>query len=330
MRKILTIGGGTGSHVLLSGLKKFVHEGRGIELSAIVTVADDGGSTGRLRDAYGYLPVGDFRMALCALAHDEGQELLLRDLFQYRFNKGDVKGHNFGNLFLTALTDMLGSEEAALAAAGKLLRADGEVIPVSGEQVVLCAEFEDGTTLCGEHVLDDLGSLDINHGRILRVFTEEESHASRFAIDAILAADVIVLGPGDLYTSTIANLVVGGVGDALCRSSAKIVVLPSLMTKAGQTDGMGSREWTEELEKYIGRPADVVIVNSSTLPKDLLENYATEKEFPIVDNFGDDARVIRADILAPIASKKNNSDTVKRSLLRHDPAKTAEIIRSLA
>ena len=154
-QNVVVIGGGTGTHVVLRGLKKFKNL---LNISAVVTMADSGGSTGRLRDEFGYLPVGDVRMALTALARDVDQhEELLRELFLYRFDKGEgLSGHNFGNLLLVALTDILGSEEEAIKSAAKVLRVQGQVVPVTNEKVDLVALYDDGVEVIGEHKIDQV------------------------------------------------------------------------------------------------------------------------------------------------------------------------------
>ncbi len=325
---IVTIGGGTGTHMLLSGLKKYVPE---IELSAIVSVADDGGSTGRLRDVFGYLPVGDFRMALAALSSDTHTEALLRDLFQYRFAKGEgLVGHSFGNLLLVALTDMLGSEEQALLAAGKLLHAHGTVIPVSGEKLHLLAEYDSGHIVRGESLIDVNHDENMRKARIVKTWVEPEVPASRFAKETIHNADYILLGPGDLYTSTIANLVVPGIKEAFGTSSAKIILLGSLMTKRAQTNGMHSVDFQHEIERYIGRPVDYVLLNSALLPSNIVELYATEGEYPVKDTHPKNNEcIVRSDLLQKTKIQNVIGDEVRRSLIRHDSHKTAAAIMEI-
>lgn len=325
--RIVTIGGGTGTHMLLSGLKAYVPE---VELSAIVTVADDGGSTGRLRDAFGYLPVGDFRMALTALAADTTSEALLRDLFQYRFTKGEgLEGHNFGNLLITALADILGSEEQALAAAGKLLHACGSVIPVAGEKLQLHAEYEDGTVVRGESLIDSNALKLAPNARIQKVWVEPEVHASRFAREAIHEATHIILGPGDLYTSTIANLVVPGIREGIQNADGKIIVIASMMRKAGQTGHMTLSAQIAELERYVGRPADIILLNSAVFPEEILEVYAKENEHPFHDDLPRGKHIKRSDLLLHERTHVLAGDKLRRSLLRHDPHKVAEAIMSV-
>lgn len=322
--RIVTIGGGTGTHMLLSGLKAYVPE---VELSAIVTVADSGGSTGRLRDAFGFLPVGDSRMALTALAANSDSESLLRDLFQYRFNRGEgLLGHNFGNLLLTALTDILGSEEQALMAAGKLLNACGSVIPVAGEKLNLLAQYDNGVVAEGEAIIDANGLNLTPHTKIERVWIEPQVPASRFAREAIHEASYIILGPGDLYTSTIANLVVPGIKEALELSDAKIIVIPSLMTKAAQTAKMTLKAQLDELERYSGRKADIILMNSVPFPEAMLKLYEAEHEFPFRDDLPHAKHIVRKDLLQRELVKKEAGDVLRRSLLRHDPHKVAAAI----
>jgi uncharacterized cofD-like protein len=322
LKSIVVIGGGTGTHTVLQGLKRYK---RKTDLTAIVTMADSGGSTGRLRDEFGYLPVGDVRMALAALASDgDAHDELIRKLFLYRFDKGEgISGHNFGNLFLVALTDLLGSEEEAILAAAKVLRVRGQVIPVTTEHVQLVATYEDGKTITGEHDID--APLKERNGyRIVELKVMPAATINPRAEDAILNADLIVLGPGDLYTSILANCVVDGVAAAIRRSQAPVVYISNLMTKAGQTQNMGVQEHVDELTRYLDRSADVIIANDSSLPEELLERYADEEEYPVLLNCtGSDCRLIVGDFLAKEAVVTAKGDILKRSLIRHDPRKLA-------
>jgi uncharacterized cofD-like protein len=321
-KNVVIIGGGTGTHTVLRGLKRYQKQ---VHLSAVVTMADSGGSTGRLRDEFGYLPVGDVRMALAALASDIDQhEELLRELCLYRFDKGNgLSGHNFGNLLLVALTDILGSEEAAIRAAGKVLRVQGRVIPVTTEKVHLVAEYSDGEVVTGEHDIDEPHP-ERQHHSISSVSISPAATISERAEDALLQADLIVLGPGDLYTSVLANIVVDGVPEAIRNSSAKIVYVSNLMTKLGQTTGMGVAEHVAELKKYIGRSPDSVLVNTTAFSPELVEKYAADNEFPVEFNLeSNGCRVIPADLLATEAVQTASGDTLKRSLIRHDSRKLA-------
>lgn len=327
-KSIAVIGGGTGTHTVLRGLKHYQDQ---VNLSAIVTMADSGGSTGRLRDEFGYLPVGDVRMALAALASEvDEQEELLRELFLYRFNRGNgLSGHNFGNLLLVALTDILGSEEKAIEAAARVLRVQGTVIPVTTQKVDLVARYEDGVTVIGEHAIDE-PTTDRFATRIKELSVTPSATIGKRAKEVLLEADLIVLGPGDLYTSVLANCVVDGVSEALCRSSAKVVYVCNLMTKAGQTTGMGVAEHVAEITRYTGRVPDYILVNTGTFPADLLSKYALDFEYPVVFNYeANDSRVIPADMLAGEVVATASGDLLKRSLIRHDSQKLASKLMAI-
>ncbi|MCA9362887.1 YvcK family protein [Candidatus Kaiserbacteria bacterium] len=327
-RKVVVIGGGTGTHTVLKGLKKFKNL---LDISAIVTMADSGGSTGRLRDEFGYLPVGDVRMALTALAQDTyTHEELLRELFLYRFDKGKgLSGHNFGNLLLVALTDILGSEEKAIRATSELLRVQGKVLPVTNEKVHLVAEYDDGSKTVGEHEIDDV-AVGQESRRIIKLSVTPEAKINDSAKQAILGADLVVLGPGDLYTSVLANCVVGGVVEALRATSAKLAYVSNLMTRFGQTDGMTVAEHVEVLAEYIGCYPNVVLVNSMELPGDLAKRYAGDKEYPVeLGNITGKFKLIQKDLLAREEVETVKGDTLRRSLIRHDSDKLAKEIINL-
>jgi len=265
-------------------------------------------------------------MALTALASDIDQhEELVRELFLHRFAKGTgLNGHNVGNLLLVALTDILGSEEAAIATAGKLLRVQGRVLPVSTNHTDLIATYSDGVTITGEHQIDEPSADRLDH-QITNLAVNPGVHATDHACAAIGAADLVVLGPGDLYTSVLANVVVPGIETALRDTTARLVYVSNLMTKQGQTSGMGVAEHLEQVTKYIGRAPDVLLVNVTRLPPELLSTYAADQEFPVVFNYeADTTRVIPADLLASETIATKAGDTLKRSLIRHDPDKIAQ------
>ena len=328
MKKTITvIGGGTGTFALLSGLKQYRKR---VDVTAVVTMADSGGSTGVLRDEFGCLPVGDVRMSLVALARESGEhDALLRELFLHRFAKGEgLNGHSFGNLFLVALTDILGSEEAAISAAARVLQVQGSVVPVTTEKVDLVAQYDDGTEILGEHYIDE--PLHKDDKKIVNLYTAPSASVNPRAEDAILNADVIVLGPGDLYTSVLANCAVDGVSDAIRRAGARVVYISSLMTKVGQTSGMGTQEQLAAIAKYIGREPDVMLSNTAPLPDDLLARYAAEDEYPVVVNCdGNGCQVVKDDFLATEAVQTASGDVLKRSLIRHDARKIAGAIIDL-
>lgn len=320
MTKIVTIGGGTGTFVVLSGLRRLPD----VSLSAIVTSADDGGSTGRLRDAYGFLPAGDARQALVALAEDGN---VLRDLFAYRFDKSEVAGHNLGNLFLTALTDLLGSDAAALEEASRILRVCGTVIPATDAPATLTATLADGTVIKHEHAIDERvgGRAPIRDLALLQPI--EMNAAARTALEE---ADLIIIGPGDLYTSSIAALLPSGMKEAIAGAKARLIYISNLFTKTGQTEDYTVRDHVAEIARYAGREPDVIFLNQGGLTPEVLANYAGEGEYPPLDDFVvSDARVRRVPLVSVYEVPAVPGDPLPRSLVRHDPAKLAAAIATL-
>lgn len=317
-QKVVVLGGGTGTFTVLSGLKH--HD---VDLTAIVSIADDGGSTGRLRDELGVLPPGDIRQSLAALA--EGDEVMRR-LMNFRFSDGGLKGHNFGNLLLSALQQLYGSPESAIKMAHKILRVKGRVIPVSAQASTLYAELEDNTVVEGEHAIDLPVS---KRSPIRRCFLDPQVLSNPDAEDAIRDADAIVLGPGDLHTSLIPVLLVGDIVKAMAESKAKIIFVLNLVSKKAQTDGYSAKDFLRCLSQYLS-PAIVrtVIVNNQEIPKALLERYTEVGEHPIEDDFdgSEDFQVLRAGILSGSVAMQVKGDQLKRSLLRHDSEKLAKVI----
>ncbi len=317
-KNIVVIGGGTGSFVVLSGLKNY-----DCNLSAIVTMADEGGSTGKLRDEMGVLPPGDVRQCLVALSD---ADTTLRKLFLYRFNEGSLKGHNFGNIFLAALEKITGDFKKGLLEAQKVLSIKGKVIPVTTQKTRLFAKLEDGQIIKGEDNID----VPKHDGRlkIINAYLIPKAKANKDAIDAIKKADIIVLGPGDLYTSLVPNLLVRGINNAIKKSKAKKVFVCSLMTKFGQTNGFKSKDFVNIVEEYLGKNVlDYVLVNTKNPSRKLLEAYKKEKEFLVEDSLNENKyKIIRADLLKSGTVKKTKSDVIRRSLIRHDPKKLAKAI----
>lgn len=324
---IVVIGGGTGTYTVLSGLKRQTPRP---SLTAIVSMADSGGSTGRLRDEFGYLPVGDVRQALAALADEHQDERLLRALFMHRFaTDGELSGHNVGNLLLMALTDLLGSEEEAVAAASRILRVGGTVLPVTADDAHLCAQYADGTVRTSESEIDEPPAHHDGTQRITNVWLQPAAVVTESARAAIEQADAIVLGPGDLYTSTVAALCVAGVPEAIQQSRGALWYVPNLMAKDGQTNGYTARDHLTEVERYAGRQADRVLMNATAPAAEKLPEYAAEHGHPVVDDFGDDTRVLRRDLMAGGVGTQQTADVVPRSFIRHDPDKLARAINEI-
>jgi len=320
-KKVVTIGGGTGHFTVLSGLKKY-----NIDISAIVSMADDGGSTGILRNELGVLPPGDIRQCLVALS--EAPEVM-RDLFLYRFGIGSLTGHNFGNLFLSAMQKVTNRFEDAVALTGRILNIKGRVIPVTVEPMTLMAEYGTGKILKGE---DKIAKY--KKDKIKKIFLEKEVHTSFEAVQAILEADLIVLSPGDLYTSLLPNLLALGMSEALRRTNAKIAYVVNLMSKRGETDGFGAFDFLSEVEKYLGvNVIDYVLVNTSMPNDEMVDLYKEEGEFfinPDLDKLGKTRyKIVAGDLLNQIVFEKNPADKLKRSILRHDSDKLARMLLNL-
>lgn len=327
---VVVIGGGTGIYPVLQGLKQHHHD---VSITAIISMADSGGSTGRLRDEFGQLPVGDVRMALTALASDlDSHDNLLRELFLHRFSRGNgLNGHNFGNLLIVALTEILGSEAEAVKAAARILRIRGRVLPVTADQVHLVAEYDDGVVATGEHDIDEPGDDRLGH-RITNFYTEPKGTIAPDAKAAIENADLILLGPGDLYSSLLADCVIDGVSDAICSSKGKFAFAANLMTRPGQTDGLSATDHVREVEKYVGQLPDVVIINTGEVPEHLLKRYAEMNQFPVTDDSAaleSETMVVREDLLAREEVVKRAGDVLTRSLVRGDSEKLARLILSL-
>lgn len=323
---IVCLGGGTGTFVVLRGLKMYP-----CSLTAIVAMSDSGGSNKRLRDEFGLLPTSDIRQCLVALSDENGGSGLLRELFMYRFEKGEgISGMTFGNLFMAALADILGSQKDAIKQSGKVLRIKGTVLPVSLTDTNLVATYENGTKLTEEHLIDEPphdGKI-----KITSVALEPKAEATKEAVDAILKADIVVLGPGDLYTSLIPNLLVSGIPEALQKTKAKIVYVLNLMTKYGQTYGYTAHDHVAQVEKYVGRRVEYVLVNTAQMPESALELYAKSHEQPIIDDLTDTQgyKVVRKNLASEKIVIKSKSDALVRSLIRHDSDKLAQAITSLA
>ncbi|MFC1711469.1 uridine diphosphate-N-acetylglucosamine-binding protein YvcK [Patescibacteria group bacterium] len=319
---IVVIGGGTGSFVVLAGLKKYP-----LNLTAIVSVTDSGGSTGRLRTEFGFLPVGDMRQCLAALAQEDS---FIRKLLLYRFSKGKgLKGHNLGNLILTALTEISGSEAKALEIASNTFFLKGKILPITTDNIQLKAEYENGKVLNGEHEIDEpkhKGGLLIS-----KLSCGPKSKIYLPVKKAILDANYIILGPGDLYTSILPNLVVGKVKTVLKQTRAKLIYIVNLMTRYSQTPGFTAKDHVDEVEKYLGRKIDYVLINNKKIPEKIIKLYKKEKGYPVRDDLSVSLKykIIRKNFLKSEMIRKPEADVLQRSYLRHDSEKLARSIISL-
>ena len=314
MKKIVVIGGGTGVFTVLTGLKNYP-----FHLSAIVTTADDGGSSGVLREEFGILPPGDIRRVLVALSSNSP---VLANLFNYRFEDGTgLKGHSFGNLFLTALERITGDFNQAVKEASKILGIKGKVIPVSLDYTRLFARLENDFLVVGESNIDvpkHDGSLFIEE-----VFLNPKPKANKEAIKAIKEADIIIAGPGDLYTSIIPNFLVKGIKEAIKKSRAKKVYICNTMTKYGETNKFTAEDFFATLEKYLGKGViDYFLVNTEKPKNCYLGEYNKEK-----------AELVKYDkkILSSWKKPKVIFARLLRQgpLLRHDSKKLAKVISNI-
>ena len=309
--KIAAIGGGTGLSTMLKGIKAYTDD-----ITAVVTAADDGGGSGTLRQDLGILPPGDIRNCLVALAETEP---VMTELFQHRFREGSLAGQTFGNLFLAAMYGISDGVEEALQKVGGILRVTGKVLPVTGENVNISALLENGEEILGE---SNIGSA-IAHkkSRILSVsMIPANAPPLPAVIESLEQADIIILGPGSLYTSIVPNIIVGGVAEAISASGAMKVYVCNIMSQPGETDGMTAYEHAAAVCRHAkGRIMDFCIVNGQEIPNTLLEKYIDDGSVPV-------------EIGSPVAELdgvefiQDSLVSIKDGLLRHDYDRLAEII----
>ncbi|MCU9599949.1 gluconeogenesis factor YvcK family protein [Pallidibacillus thermolactis] len=309
--RIVIIGGGTGLPVLLRGIKKYP-----VDITAIVTVADDGGSSGRLREDLSIPPPGDVRNVLAALSEVEP---LIEELFQHRFDaKGDLSGHSLGNLMLAAMTNITGNFAHAIHEMSRVLNVKGRVLPSANQSVVLHAEMEDGHIVHGESMIPKYGK------RIKRVFiTPEDVLPLPETLQAINDADLIVIGPGSLYTSILPNLIVPQIAEAVTRANAKKVYICNLMTQKGETYGFTASDHVQAIYDHIEpRSIQKVIVNNGPIPTDAEIRYKGELATPVVVD-KKELNSLGVEVIAESIVKMEDG------VLRHDTNKLAKLIYDL-
>lgn len=321
MKNVVIIGGGTGTFTLLNGLKHYK-----LNNDVIVSTADDGGSTGLLRKALGVVPPGDIRQCLLGLSNADKE---LKEIFSYRFESGQFKGHTVGNIILASLEKITGSVEKAITVASKMLDVRGAVVPVSLKPALLSALLSNGKKIVGEHIIDSPRS-EVYIKKLLL----SPVKVNPKAIQLIAKADLIIFGPGDLYTSTLPNLLVKGVKEAILKSKAKKILITNIMTKNGQTDGFAASDFLKVIQEYVGKKAvDLVLVNSQKPDKNTLELYKEEKAKIVEADIENIKKLGAQVVLKPLISKrtfkKSKSDKLSRSIVRHDSKKTAKIIWDL-
>ncbi len=320
MKKITVIGGGTGTFVVLSGLKDYP-----FDLSVVVNMMDSGGSTGRLRDQLGVLPPGDLRQCLVALS---GASLLWRKLFLYRFEAGDLKSHNFGNIFLSALEKVSKNYNEAIKTASFILQTKGKVIPVTFDKVHLVAKYFGGKILKGESKIDENKN---PRAKISEIYLEPSANANKEALKVLKKSDYIIIGPGDLYTSIVPVLLTTKIKDEIKKSKAKIIYIVNLMTKLGQTYNYKISDYLIELEKYLGRKPDILLINNGKIPKNIIKWYKKHEEEVVVDDLNDNfpGKIIKENLLSSKIFEKVASDRLSRSVLRHSSKKLAKLINKI-
>lgn len=307
---VTVLGGGTGLSSLLRGIKQITGN-----CTAVVATTDDGGSSGRLREEFGIIPPGDLRNCITALADTEP---LMAKLMQYRFDEGtSLGGHSFGNLFIAAMADVAGDMENGLNATNKVLKVRGSVMPATIESVTLAAQMEDGSFVRGETSITDAGK------KIERLLLEPESPAAtKSAVKAIMCADMLIVGPGSLYTSIITNLLIPEIKEAVLKSKAVKVYICNIMTQPGETDGYSAYDHVEAIYDHVGEYFfDFIVVNKQKVSEDLLEKYEQQGAFPVQNNNGMIMAMGASVIEANLISEEN--------LVRHEPVRLAQTLIAL-
>jgi uncharacterized cofD-like protein len=314
--RIVAIGGGTGLSTILHGLKRYAHPQRDVDITAVVTVTDDGGSSGRLRREFDVLPPGDIRNCMVALSEDEA---LLSKLFQYRFTDGrGLKGHTFGNLFLTALTNLTGDFSRAVKLSSEVLASLGRIYPSTAANVMLEAELENGRVIAGETRISK------SRSRIKRIRTRPRvCKPLPETLEAIEQADLITFGPGSLFTSVVPNVLVRGIPEAIRRSHALRAYFVNLMWQPGETIGFLASDHVAAINRHAGLNLfDVVVVNTRSISARQRRKYAAEQAQSVVNDINRlvdmGLQVMAADLLG------------EGEIVRHDPRATAEVAMELA
>jgi uncharacterized cofD-like protein len=313
--RVVVIGGGSGASVLLRGLKR-----RTAAITAIVTMFDSGGSTGLLRKEFDLPALGDLRQCLVALADEQGSSDPIRSAVEFRFSReSSLNGHNVGNLMLAALT-LDGDVEAAIDEMSRMLNTRGRVVPVTLQKADLCAELEDGTVVRTESAIDLRG---VSNPGIKRVFLDRQAEANPRAVTAVLEADAVVLGPGDLYTSIVPNLLAHGITEAIRKTPARIIYVCNLMTKRGETDEFRASDFAAQITRYLdGRKPDWVVVNTEPISAAAQRLYAAEGAHQV--------EVDRTDLDRFALNVYAGALAAEETTLRHDPDILAAAVLRLA
>ena len=321
-KNIVTIGGGTGSYTVLYGLKNLPD----VSLSAIVSMADDGGSTGVLMDELGVLPAGDVRQCLVALSEHSD---IVRELMNYRFDEGTLSGHSFGNIFLAALEKTTGDFVKGVEIASEILKVRGRVIPATNNKAELAILLSDETLIEGENKINHSEIQDIG---IKKIFYKNDVELNDHAKHALTDADYIILGPGNYYCSLVPNLIVNGFKEAISKSKGKIIFPVNLTNKHGHTKNWKVSNYVKDIESYLGKPLDIILVNSEAPSEEQIEVYKIQEgDGVFVGNDLKDKRIVREALLSHTIIKFHKADKIQnfRSFIRHDSAKLARCIKDI-
>ncbi len=323
MKHVVTIGGGTGSYTILSGLKHIPD----ISLTALVSMADDGGSTGVLRDELGVLPPGDVRQCLVALSEHSDA---VRSLMGYRFTEGSLSGHNFGNIFLAALEKVTGDFVEGVQVASEILKVKGKVVPITKNKAELTILLKDGSILDGE---SEVNNGDLQAEGIASIGYKESVVLNPYARKALLEADMIILGPGNYYCSLIPNLIVSGFKEVLQETKAQVVFPINLTNKQGHTLHFSAEDYVKDIESYLGRPVDCILLNNESPTQEQVLHYKMEEGDGVLpyDDVGESVRVIRAPLLSHAIITYDKTDKIQstRSFIRHDKEKFKDVIQNI-
>jgi len=303
-KKVLVLGGGTGLSTLLKGLKQFP-----IDITAVVSVSDDGKSTGKLRKEFNIPAVGDIRRVILALSETEP---LFEKLWNYRFEEtSTLEGHTVGNLLLTAMIDINGNISSGMESLGNVLNLKGTVLPFTEDNVTLVGEMEDGTIIEGEH------NITFYNGKVKDVFYKEEVNVNSSVLEAIKESDLIILSMGSLYTSILPNLIGEQIKEAIKNSNAKIMYVCNMMTQPGETDKYSVSKHIEVCNKYLGKPLNAVLINTGEVSEEILEKYLVEEQKDPVEYDEEKVKKFNVECI------ENDYVSIEEGTLRHNVDKLA-------
>ena len=304
-KKVVVLGGGTGQSTLLRGLKLFP-----IDITSVVSVCDDGSSTGRLREEFNTVAVGDIRRVIVSLSETEP---LIEDLMNYRFDTtSDLNGHTVGNLVLTALSNIRGNISDGIESLSKVFNLKGKVLPLTEDNVILCAKMKDGKTVIGEHHITEY------HNKIDKIYYKEKSKTNPLVLKEIEDADLIILSMGSLYTSLLPNLINNDIKKSIDKSNAKIMYVCNMMSQPGETDGYKASDHIKAINKYLGkRKVDIIICNDGKISDEVIDKYHTSEQKDVIEFDRDNLKKMKLHII------HNNYVDTSVGYLRHNVEKLA-------